>query len=298
MVFIFERDSGKPVVPMREQNVPQSIVPGEVASPTQPFSSLPALVEHGPLNRDDAWGLTFWDRAQCRRLIGKYRNEGLYTPPDTRGTIVWPGYIGGVNWGGIAYDPRSQRVLAAVNHIAMVVTLMSPAEMEKQRASGDYPRSEFSYQRGAPYAMRREPLLSPWGLPCNAPPWGSLVNLDLRTNRVAWQVPLGSTENLTPWFMPVRDFGTPNLGGPIVTAGNLVFVAGTMDRKLRAFDLETGRELWKHPLPAGGQATPMTYRAGKNGRQYVVIAAGGHGPLGVPRGDSIVAFALPGSRSQ
>ena len=297
MLFVFERDTGKPVVGMREEPVPGSLVPGESPSPTQPFSSLPALVEHRPLTPEDAWGITFWDRGKCRDLIRRYRNEGAFTPPDTRGTILWPGYLGGVNWGGIAYDPRSQRVLAAVNHIAMVVTLMSPLEMERQRASGEYPRSEFSYQRGAPYAMRREPLLSPWGMPCNSPPWGSLVSIDLRTNRVAWQVPLGSTENLTPWFMPVRDFGTPNLGGPIVTAGNLVFVAGTMDRNLRAFDLETGRELWKHPLPAGGQATPMTYRAGQGGRQYVVIAAGGHGPLGVPRGDSVVAFALP-ARSQ
>ena len=297
MVFIFERDTGKPVTAMREDPVPGSNVSGEVASPTQPFSSLPALVEHRPLGPDDAWGITFWDRGKCRDLIRKYRNEGVFTPPDTRGTILWPGYLGGVNWGGIAYDPRSQRVLAAVNHLAMVVTLMSPLEMERQRASGEYPRSEFSYQHGAPYAMRREPLLSPWGMPCNSPPWGSLVSIDLRTNRIAWQVPLGSTENLTPWFMPVRDFGTPNLGGPVITAGNLVFVAGTMDRNLRAFDLETGRELWKHPLPSGGQATPMTYRAGQGGRQYVVIAAGGHGPLGVPRGDSVVAFALP-ARSQ
>ncbi len=198
MVFVFERDTGKPVFGMREQVVPQSTVPGEVASPTQPFSALPALVEQRPLGDDDAWGITFWDRAQCRRLIRKYRNEGVFTPPDTRGTIMWPGHLGGVNWGGIAYDPRSQRVLAAVNHIPMVVTLMSPAEMEKQRASGEYPRSEFSYQRGAPYAMRREPLLSSWGLPCNAPPWGSLVSLDLRTNRIAWQVPLGSDRKPHP----------------------------------------------------------------------------------------------------
>jgi quinoprotein glucose dehydrogenase len=293
MLFIFERDTGKPVVEMREEVVPKSNMPGEQASPTQPFSSLPALVAQRPLGPDDAWGITFWDRGKCRSLIRKYRNEGIFTPPDSRGTIMWPGQMGGVNWGGIAYDPRNEHVLAAVNHIAMVVTLMSPAEMERQRASGKYPHSEFSYQRGAPYAVRREALLSPWGMPCNAPPWGSLVNIDLRTNRVAWQVPLGDSENLTPWFLPVRDFGTPNLGGPIVTAGDLVFVAGTMDRKLRAFDLETGRELWKHALPAGGQATPMTYRAGHSGRQYVVIAAGGHGPLGVPRGDSVVAFALP-----
>jgi quinoprotein glucose dehydrogenase len=297
MLFIFDRETGKPLFPVNERVVPKSNMPGEVASPTQPISSVTPLVEHRALNAEDAWGLTFWDRAQCRKLIREHRNEGMFTPPDSRGTIMWPSYLGGVNWGGIAYDPRGQRVLAAVNHIATVVTLIAPADVDKQRDSGDYPRSEFARQRGAPYAMRREALLSPWGLPCTAPPWGTLVNVDLRTNRIAWQVPLGSTENLTPWFAPVRDFGTPNLGGPIVTAGNLVFVGGTMDRYLRAFDLETGRELWKHPLPAGGQATPMTYRAGKDERQYVVIAAGGHGPLGVPRGDSVVAFALPG-RSQ
>jgi quinoprotein glucose dehydrogenase len=295
MLYVYDRNTGKPLFPIVEQPVPKSNVPGEVASPTQPFSSVARLVDHRPLDaEEDAWGLTFWDRGKCRNLIRQHRNEGPFTPPDSRGTIMWPGSVGGVNWGGIAYDPRSQRVLATVNHLAMLVTLIAPGDVDKQRASGEYPRSEFAYQRGAPYAMRREALLSPWGLPCTAPPWGSLVNIDLRTNRIAWQVPLGSTENLTPWFVPVRDFGTPNMGGPIVTAGNLVFVGGAMDRYFRAFDLETGRELWKHPLPAGGQATPMTYRAGKSERQYVIIAAGGHGPLGVPRGDSIVAFALPG----
>ena len=293
MLFVFDRGNGKPLVPMAERNVPKSLVPGEQASPTQLFSSLPPLVEHRPLNRNDAWGLTFWDRGRCRDLIKQHRNEGLFTPPDTRGTILWPSYLGGVNWSGIAYDSRTQRVIAAVNHLAMVVTLIPPDEVDKQRSSGDYPHSEFARQRGAPYAMRREPLLSPWGLPCTAPPWGTLISVDLKENRVIWQVPLGSTENLTPSWVPARDFGTPSLGGPILTAGELVFVGGAMDRYLRAFDLETGRELWKHALPAGGQATPMTYRAGKDERQYVVIAAGGHGPLGVPRGDTVVAFALP-----
>jgi quinoprotein glucose dehydrogenase len=293
MLFVFDRDTGNPLFPVQEREVPASHVPGEKAWPTQPFSSLPPLTEHRALNEDDAWGLTFWDRGKCRDLIRRYRNEGIFTPPDTRGSINWPSYIGGVNWGGIAYDPRRHRILAAVNHLAMVTTLIPPQDVVPQRTSGDYPRSEFAYQQGAPYAMRREPLLSPWGLPCTAPPWGSLVNVDLKENRIVWQVPLGSTENLVPWFMPVRNFGTPNLGGPIVTAGDLVFIGAAMDRYIRAFDLETGRELWKHPLPAGGQATPMTYRAGKGERQYVVIAAGGHGPLGVPRGDTVVAFALP-----
>ncbi|HEV7714549.1 MAG TPA: pyrroloquinoline quinone-dependent dehydrogenase [Steroidobacteraceae bacterium] len=293
MLFGFDRDSGKPLFPIAEQSVPKSLVPGEHASPTQPFSSLPPLVEHRPLKKDDAWGLTFWDRGKCRDSIKNHRNEGVYTPPDTRGTILWPSDLGGVNWSGIAFDTRRQRVVAAVNHLAMVVTLVPQEEMARQRESGEYPRSEFAQQEGAPYGMRREPLLSPWGLPCTAPPWGTLVNVDLRENRIVWQVPLGSTENLAPWFIPVRNFGTPNLGGPIITAGDLVFVGAAMDRYMRAFDLETGRELWKHALPAGGQATPMTYRAGKSERQYVVIAAGGHGPLGVPRGDYVVAFALP-----
>lgn len=293
MLFVFDRDSGKPAFPVEERPVPQTQVPGEKTSPTQPFSMLPATTEQRPLTPDDAWGLTFWDRGKCRNLIRKYRNEGVFTPPDTRGSILWPGYLGGVNWSGIAVDSRRGRVIAAVNHLAMVVTLVPQAELEKQRASGEYPRSEFAYQKGTPYGMRREPLLSPWGLPCIPPPWGTLVSVDLKANRINWQVPLGSTENLAPRFVPVRDFGTPNLGGPIVTAGDIVFVGGAMDRYLRAFDLETGRELWKHPLPAGGQATPMTYRAGKNERQYVVIAAGGHGPLGVPLGDTVVAFALP-----
>jgi quinoprotein glucose dehydrogenase len=228
-------------------------------------------------------------------MIRKYRNEGLFTPPDERGTILWPSYLGGVNWGGVAFDQHRQRVIAAVNHLPMVVTLMPPSKVESERTSEDFPNSEFAYQHGTPYAMRREPFLSPWGLPCTAPPWGTLVNVDLRENRIVWQVPLGSTEGLTPWFVPSRNFGTPNLGGPIATAGELVFVGAAMDGYFRAYDLETGRELWKHKLPAGGQATPMTYRAGKTQRQFVVISAGGHGGLGTEKGDYVVAFALPGT---
>jgi quinoprotein glucose dehydrogenase len=175
----------------------------------------------------------------------------------------------------------------------MVVTLLTPQELEFQTASGRYPHAEFGRQSGAPYGVRREPLLSPLGLPCTPPPWGTLVSVDLRRNRIVWQVPLGSTEGLTPWFLPVREFGMPNMGGPIATAGDLVFVGAAIDSYLRAFDIETGRELWKFKLPAGGQATPMTYRAGPEQRQYILISAGGHGPLGTPRGDYVMAFALP-----
>jgi len=174
----------------------------------------------------------------------------------------------------------------------MSVTLLPAAELERQARSGSYPHAEFGRQAGTPYGMRREPLLSPWGLPCTAPPWGTLVSLDLQHGRIVWQVPLGSNAGLTPWFVPARNFGMPNMGGPIATAGGLVFIGAAMDSYLRAFDIETGRELWKYRLPAGGQATPMTYRGGPDQRQYLVISAGGHGPLGTPRGDYVIAFAL------
>jgi quinoprotein glucose dehydrogenase len=297
MLYVFDRSRGQPLFPVTERPVPASRVPGEQAWPTQPFSSLPALTPQGPVQPADAWGLTFWDRGKCRDLIASLRNEGIFTPPDTRGTLLSPGYIGGVNWGGIAFDEQRQRVIAAVNHLPMVVTLLSPEELEREAHSDRFPHSEFARQAGTPYAMRREPLLSPWDLPCTAPPWGTLVSVDLRHRRIAWQVPLGSTEGLTPWFVPSRDFGMPNMGGPIATDGDLVFVGAALDSYLRAFDIETGRELWKYKLPAGGQATPMTYRAGPRQRQYLVISAGGHGALGTPRGDYVMAFALPEARA-
>lgn len=264
MLFIFDRLNGRPVFPIVEQRVPQRRAHAKPASPTQPFPVTPLLVSQRAPAPEDAWGITFWDRAQCRRLFKKYRNEGPYTPPEENGAILWPGDLGGIGWGGIAFDTRRQRVFAAVSHLPSIVF-----------ADGT-----------------RKPLVSSFGFPCTPPPWGSLVSVDLRSNEIVWQVPLGSTEGLGPWFAPSRNFGTPNRGGPIVTAGDLVFVAAAMDSYLRAFDLETGRELWKHRLPAGGQATPMTYRAGRNHRQYVVISAGGDGTLGTPRGDSVVAFAL------
>jgi quinoprotein glucose dehydrogenase len=293
MLYVFDRTKGQSLFPINEKPVPPSFVAGEQASPTQPFSAIPSLVSQKPVDPADAWGVTFWDRGKCRDLLSAHRNEGIFTPPDPHGTILSPGYIGGVNWGGIVFDEQRQRVIAAVNHLPMLVTLVPQGELQEQIRSGNYPNSDFAKQAGTPYAMRREPLLSPWGLPCTAPPWGTLVSVDLRRNRIAWQVPLGSTEGIGPWFAPTRDFGMPNMGGPIATAGDLVFVGAAMDSYFRAFDIETGRELWKHRLPAGGQATPMTYRAGRNQRQFIVIAAGGHGVLNTPRGDYVIAFALP-----
>ncbi|MBP7615896.1 MAG: PQQ-binding-like beta-propeller repeat protein, partial [Steroidobacteraceae bacterium] len=193
----------------------------------------------------------------------------------------------------VAHDVRRNRIIAVVNHMPMVVTLATRETLRVQRESDEFPHSEFAPQFGTPYGLRREPLLSPWGLPCVRPPWGTLVSIDLDRNQIDWQVPLGSTRGIAPAWLPARDSGMPSLGGAIVTAGDLIFVGASMDSQFRAFDVETGKELWRRALPAGGQATPMTYRAGPDHRQFLVIAAGGHGGLGTPQGDYVIAYALP-----
>jgi quinoprotein glucose dehydrogenase len=291
MLFVFDRETGEPVFEVVERPVPQSDVPGETSSPTQPFPATPALVSHAAVTPQDAWGLTFYDRGKCRDLISHYRSEGIFTPPSLQGTIESPGFAGGVNWGSTAFDSERQLVIAAVNHVPMVVTLIQRDGFEDARRSDAWPDSDFAAQKGTPYGVRREVLASPFGLPCTAPPWGTLAAVDLRRNAIRWQVMLGSTRDMTPWFVPAPTLGMPNMGGPIVTDGGLVFIAAATDNYLRAFDVETGRELWKGRLPAGGQATPMSYEA--NNRQFVIIAAGGHGKLGTKRGDYVVAFALP-----
>lgn len=291
MLFVFDRETGQSVFDVIERAVPQSDVAGETASPTQPFPATPALTSHAAVTPQNAWGLTFYDRGKCRELIEQYRSEGIFTPPSLRGSILSPGYAGGVNWGSLAFDSERQLVVAAVNHLPMVVTLIPREQFDSKRQSGDWPDSEFARQQGTAYGMRREPLMSPLGLPCTAPPWGTLAAVDLRRNTIRWQIMLGSTRDKTPWFVPSSSLGMPNLGGPVVTKGGLTFIAAATDNYLRAFDSDTGRELWKGRLPAGGQATPMTYES--DGRQFVVIAAGGHGGLGTTQGDYVVAFALP-----
>jgi quinoprotein glucose dehydrogenase len=291
MLFVFDRETGEPVFEISERTVPRSDVPGESAAATQPFPATPALVSHAAVTGQDAWGITFYDRGKCRDLIESYRSEGIFTPPSLRGTIESPGYAGGVNWGSLAFDSERQLVIAAATHVPMVVTLVPREQLQAMKKSAPWPDSEFANQTGTPFAMRREALLSPFGLPCTAPPWGTLAAIDLRKNAIRWQVMLGSTRDKTPWFIPSRTIGMPNAGGPIVTAGGLAFIGAATDNYLRAFNVETGQELWKGRLPAGGQATPMTYEI--DGRQFVVIAAGGHGGLGTTRGDYVVAFALP-----
>jgi quinoprotein glucose dehydrogenase len=290
MLFVFNRVTGAPLFPIEERPVPQNGVPGEVLSPTQPFSALPSLVPTAPLTPDDAWGFTPWDRGKCRDLLSQYRSEGIYTPPSLEGTVEWPGYSGGSNWGSVSFDPHHNLVIANTNRLPFVVQLIARDKLKETYESGEFPDSEFARQTGTPYGMRRELIASPLGFPCVAPPWGTLSAVDLTTGTLAWQVPLGTSRDLVPWPIWFID-GVPNMGGSIVTASGLVFIAAATDDFLRAFDVQTGTELWRGRLPAGGQATPMTYR--QRGRQYVVIAAGGHGGAGTTRGDYVVAFTLP-----
>ena len=287
-VFVFNRDTGVPIFPIREKPVPGHFVKGEAPSPTQPFSSLPSFASHKAVKPSDAWGLTFWDRRQCERKIAALRSEGIFTPPSEQGTILNPGYGGGSNWGGIAFDADRQLVIGNVMDLPMVVTLIPRAAMPLIDTD-QFPKSEFARQEGTAYAMRRELLMSSLGIPCTSPPWGKLVALDLRTGKIRWSVPLGTTRDLAPWPLWWIK-GVPNTGGPAITASGLIFIGATGDQFIRAFSTDTGEELWKQRLPAGGQASPMTYVAG--GKQFVVIAAGGHGGMGTKRGDYLMAFAL------
>lgn len=290
LLFTLDRDTGKPVIPVEERKVPQGAAPGDRLSPTQPFPIAPPPLAPNHISADDAFGLTFWDRGKCRAAIEGARNEGLFTPPSTQGSIIYPFTGGGSNWGGLSFDAGRNVAFVNTSNVIHLVTLIPAKDVDAMRKA--HPHEEISRNRGAPFGMWRRTLVSPIGMPCNPPPWGQLHAIDMTSGKILWSVPLGSTEDMMPFSQYLLGkSGTPNLGGPISTDGGLVFIGATMDNYLRAFDAKTGAELWKGRLPAGGQATPMTYMW--KGKQYVVIAAGGHEKLGTKRGDQVIAFALP-----
>jgi quinoprotein glucose dehydrogenase len=293
-LFVLHRETGKPIFPVQERPVPQDGVEGEQLSPTQPIPLLPRALAPQSLRPDEAFGLTPEDQKYCRDQIAALRNDGLFTPPTLQGTLVYPGDVGGMNWSGVSYDQKRGLLITNTNRVPRAVTLiprkgLTSEQIAKLRAN---PLVEVAPQTGTPYLMKREIILKsfPRLVPCTQPPWGTLVAVDMANGQVRWEVPLGTMPELAD-IPESAKWGSINLGGSIVTAGGLVFIGAARDSFLRAFNVETGEELWKGELPAGGQATPMTYEAG--GKQYVVIAAGGHGRLPTKRGDHVVAFALP-----
>ncbi|MBR0874487.1 pyrroloquinoline quinone-dependent dehydrogenase [Bradyrhizobium tropiciagri] len=286
-VFVLDRDTGKPVWPVEERAVPQNGAEGEVLSPTQPFPThVPPLLTQR-IAADDAFGLMpFYERAACEKLLGRSRNDGLYTPPSTQGTVIYPMTGGGVNWGSAAFDPVNQILYANVSHAVQIVTLI-PREQAKD--FNPPPGHDFGRQEGTPFAMTRAVAKSPLGTLCNKPPWGETVAVDLKAGRILWHSSVGTSEDLAPLGIALNT-GTPLVNGVAITAGGLVFT-GAMDAYLRAFDARSGQELWQGRLPVPGVANPMTYLW--KGEQYVAIGAGGHSEAGTSVGDSVVAFRLP-----
>lgn len=294
-LFVLDRRTGKPIVPAPERPVPQGAAPGDRVSPTQPFSEL-TLRPANNLRGADMWGATMYDQLMCRVMFHRLRYEGPFTPPSEQGTLVFPGNLGMFEWGGLAVD--TDRQIAIANPIALpfVSKLIprgpgNPIEPPQgASAGGTGTEAGIQPQYGVPFGVTLNPFMSPLGLPCKQPAWGYVAALDLRTNQIVWKKRIGTVHDSSPIPLPFR-LGMPMLGGPMTTAGHVFFIGATADNYLRAFSTDTGEELWRARLPAGGQATPMTYEA--NGRQYVVMAAGGHGSFGTKLGDYVIAYALP-----
>lgn len=284
-LFTFNRETGAPIFPIVEKPVPQDAVAGETLSPTQPFPvAPPPLVRQTPVKPDDAFGVAYFDTRSCRKRIEQYRSEGIFTPPSVKDSLMQPGNAGGFNWGGVAFDPQRQLAIGNSMNLPFVVALIKRDELHQQYESGKYKGWEFARQSGTPYGMRRIMFKSALGIPCVKPPWSTLAAVDMVHGTIKWQIPLGVTPLLH------LNWGMPSLGGPMVTAGGLVFIAASLDDHLRAFATDSGKQLWDVKLPAGGQATPMTYSI--NGRQFLVIAAGGYKDAST-RGDYLIAYALP-----
>jgi quinoprotein glucose dehydrogenase len=294
-LFVLDRDTGKPVFPVEERAVPASTMFGERASPTQPFNTVIAPLSPQSLPLDSVWGPTPAAREACLAQIRPLRNEGVFTPPSLQGTVAMPSNVGGAHWGGLAFDPTRQVAVVPVNRLVAFVQLIPLDQVDTAafRRDGSRLGDEYTQMHGTPYYMRRRFLRGVGGLPCSPPPWGALVAVNLRTGARAWEVPLGDLSVIAPEAAAISKspLGTPNLGGPIITAGGVVFIGATMDKLIRAFDIETGKELWRGTLPGGARATPMTFQRTPGGKQFVVISVGGSDDWG--KGDTVVAFALP-----
>jgi quinoprotein glucose dehydrogenase len=290
-LFVLDRRTGKPVLPVTEVPAPQGAVKGDVTAPTQPVSEL--SFNPMPLTEASMWGLSPFDQLACRIAFRSLRYEGRYTPPSLEGSIIYPGNFGTFNWGGVAIDPERQIVFAMPVYLAFTSTLRV-RDNPTRRIVTTPDQAPFNENFGAPYAAKMGAFLSPIGLPCQAPPWGYVAGADLTTGKILYRHVNGTVRDLSPIPLPFK-MGVPGIGGPMITKGGLAFLSGSLDYFARAYDVTSGKQLWESRLPAGGQATPMTYWSEASGRQFVVVVAGGHGSTGTEAGDSIIAYALPKS---
>ncbi len=290
MLYAFDRASGEPVYELVERPVPASDIPGERLSPTQPFSSLPALADQSALTDQDMFGLLWFDRRACVSELSRMRSEGLFTPPALEGSVMNPSYGGGANWGGVAIDDDRQIAVTFVNQIPALVRLIPREQFQAVIDSGELDGWDLSRQEGTPYFMARRIFLSPLGLPCNRPPWGKLVAVDLAAGDILWDVPLGTVRNLAPGIVPNFEWGVPGMGGPLLTRSGLVVIGAVAEHRLRILDVNSGDELRQMELPAAALSVPMSYEV--DGEQYIAVTAGGHDQLDLQRGDYLISFKL------
>lgn len=297
-VFLLNRETGKPIAQVRDQPVkaPPQEVTGERHSPTQPLSvGLPAIGTE-TLTESAMWGATPYDQLLCRIQFKQMRYDGMFTAPSTDVSLQWPGSLGGMNWGSNSIDPTTGYLFVNDMRLGLWTRLIPRAQMENNKAGGV--EMGAASQTGTPYGSLRNRFLSPLGIPCQAPPYGTMTAIDLKTRKVAWQVPVGTVQDTGPLGIKLHlpiPIGMPTLGGSLATQAGLLFFAGTQDYYLRAYDSGTGREIWRARLPVGSQGTPITYVSPKTGKQYVVISAGG-ARQSPDRGDYVIAYALPDKR--
>ncbi|MGV1802441.1 glucose/quinate/shikimate family membrane-bound PQQ-dependent dehydrogenase [Agrobacterium vitis] len=287
-VYVLDRRTGQPIIPIKELPAPGGTIPEDHASPTQPISAL--SFRPPKLEERNMWGVTLLDQLACRIKFHQLRYDGQYTPPSLQGSIIYPGNFGTFNWGSVAVDPEKQVMFGMPTYLAFTSQLV-PRDQVPAKGQGEK-GSEQGLNRndGAPYAVKLGPFLSPIGVPCQAPPWGTVAAVDLKTGKIAYQHRNGTVHDMTPLPLPFK-VGVPGIGGPMITKGGVAFLGAAVDNYLRAYDLATGKVLWEGRLPAGGQATPMSYEL--NGKQYVVMVAGGHGSLATKPGDYVIAYTLP-----
>lgn len=286
-VYVLNRETGEPLIPITELPAPQGAIEGDYVAPTQPISGL--SFRPPTLKASDMWGASLIDQMVCRIKFQSLRYEGIYTPPSVQGTLVYPGNFGVFNWGGIAVDPERQVMFGMPLYMAFIQRLV-PKDGGESLGVTNQGEQGMNENVGADYAVEMMPLMSPLDIPCQRPPWGYVAGADLRTGEIMWKRRNGTIEDMAPIPIPL-ELGVPGIGGPVITRGGVVFLAATVDNYLRAYNLTDGEELWRARLPAGGQATPMTY-LNSQGEQMVVLVAGGHGSVGTTLGDYVLGFKL------